>query len=145
MCTIYSWSFQNLFFFVIKKIRFGSRYVLGFYKHYNLSNSFLRYFSISYEVPQVLQRRMFQWREHYIHGAAYSVIWCPKLLKKLRISWFYQYPFSACFVELPISVYPELNRWKTDMISDPSRYLMLIVGLYQRSVPFFLYLLQFNF
>ena len=52
--------------------------------------------------------------------------------------------FFIGFSDLPISVYPELNQWNTYMRYDPSRYLIFILGFYQRSVLFFFYRLQFN-
>ena len=35
-----------------------------------------------------------------------------------------------------------MNRWNVDMVSDPSKYLLLIVGFYQRSVLLFLHEFQ---
>ena len=44
---------------------------------------------------------------------------------------------------LPIRVYLALNERKKEMRSDPSIYMLLIVGFYQRSVPLLLYGFQF--
>ena len=128
MFTIYFWCCHNVCLFVFEKGSFWPRFFLDCCKRYHFYKYFLSYFTNSYEVPQVLQ----------------SVIWYPTFFKKLRIYWLDQYTYFTGFVELPISIYPALNRWKTEMRSDLPRYLMFIVGFYKRSVPLFLYVLQFN-
>ena len=109
---------------------------------YHFSKFFLCYFPNYYDIPQVLQRRRFQWWEYYIQGAAYIGIWYPQNFKNLRVAWLDQHSSFTCFTNIPFSVSMALNLWKVEMISEPSRYLLLILGFYQRSVLLFLYVLQ---
>ena len=95
-----------------------------------------------HDIPQVLHRRKFNWWEDYIQGASSRGIWYPKNFNNIRVAWLDQYCYLTCFKKLPSSVPSALNRWKVDMISDPYKYMLLIVGFYQRSVPFFLYVFQ---
>ena len=43
-----------------------------------------------------------------------------------------------CFTDIPFSVSMALNQWKVDIISDSSKYMLLIAGFYQSSVLLFL-------
>ena len=65
-CEPYISCFHNVCFFFFDKVIFWSGAVLDYCKRYHFSNSFLGYFANFYEVPQVLHRRTFKWREWYI-------------------------------------------------------------------------------
>ena len=145
MWTISLWCCHNVLLFVLKKVSFWSTFVLDNFFCYHFSNYFLCYFYNSYEIPQVLQRRTFQWREDYIEGSPYSGLWWPKFFKKLRIDWLDQCSSFTWFTKLPFSVSLAFNLWNVEMISEPSKYLLLIVGFNQRSVPLLLYGFQWCF
>ena len=90
----------------------------------------------------MLQRRIFQRREYYIQGVAYSGLWYTKIYNDHRVAWIDQYYYFICFTKFSFSVSMALNLWKVEMVSDPYKYLLLIVGFYKRSVPFFFYVIQ---
>ena len=109
---------------------------------YHLSKYFICCFYKSYDIPQVLQRRTFQCWKYYIKGAPYSGLFYTKLFKKIKISWMNKYSYFTCFTKLLFCVSLSLNRWKDNMISVPSKYLLFIVGYQQRSVPLLLHEFQ---
>ena len=90
----------------------------------------------------MFQRRIFQWQIYYIQGAPNIGRWYPKLFNKIIISWIYQYYYLALLTNTPLSTAMVLNWLKVDIISDPYKHLLLIVGFYQRGVPLFFYIFQ---
>ena len=68
----------------------------------------------------------------------------PQFSKNLRVAWLVNSSSFSLFTKLPLIVSMTLNWWKVEIISDPYKYLLWIVGFYHRSVLFFLYGLQFN-
>ena len=63
----------------------------------------------------------------------------PKLFNNIIVSWIDKYSYLTCFMKIPFNLSLALNQWKINMISEPSKYLLFIVGLYQRSVPLLLH------
>ena len=89
MCLIYFLYCHNLCFFVIDKLIFVSILFLNNLFLYHFSNNSLSYFSNTHDIPQVLQRRTFQWREDYIQEVGYSGLWYqkfPRILEYLDLS-----------------------------------------------------------
>ena len=111
---------------------------------YHCSNYSLFCFDNIYEIPKVLHRRSFKWREDYFQKVDYSGLWYSKIFNNIRIAWLVQYYYFSCLSKLLFSVSMALNLWKFEMISNPSKYLLSVAGFYQRSVLLILYGFQFN-
>ena len=81
-------------------------------------------------------------REEHFSGKKMTFRETVRFSKNFRVAWVFQYDCFTCFMNLPFSVSMDLNQWRVEMVSDPSKYMFLIVWFYQRSVPFFLYWFQ---
>ena len=72
-------------------------------------------------------------------GSGLELTLIPQNFQNIRVAWLDKYSSFTCFMNLPFRVSMALNWWKVEIISYPSKYLLLILEFYQRSFPLFLY------
>ena len=87
MTTINLCCCHNVFFLVYVEVSCSSNFIFDCCKHNHLSNYFNIYISNCHDIPQVFQRRKFQWRENVIKGSYKGEMWYNKLLKNIRLTW----------------------------------------------------------
>ena len=81
-------------------------------------------------------------RLHSGSGLEWTLV--PQIVQESQNSLTCPIFFFTWLTKLPFCVSLALNRRKVNIISDPYKYMLLVVGFYQRSVLLFFYGFRFN-
>ena len=138
MPAINLFCFYNAWLLISVEENYSSNLVSDCCKPNRLSNYFIIYISNHHDLRQVFQIRTFQLWEYFITGLCEGATWYTKFLNNLSICWLDHNSYFIDSLDITFRVWMVFNQWETEMISDPSGYMFLIVGFYHSSVTSFL-------